>query len=245
MRVHFVLPPLLLTLESWRMKSHLPWVVGTCLLCSILPMLLLKKNEVVILDRCQQLKGSYNYLAGTQTVWISDGCHTLHMLAVSEMDTSVGEKENKDSEEKPVGISGHCSCDLYCFKLINQSCLIDVLIKPRLCWGKRHLDEVRTLFYVVWTFMSLLWDGALCCMNDRMRRTSFAWHLSGLQSHAIIVVVDGSLNDLLSVCPFWTDICILFFWNIVVQSSVWFLGRTCKYFDVVLTSLQYFKMLPL
>ncbi|KAF7130846.1 hypothetical protein RHSIM_Rhsim10G0063400 [Rhododendron simsii] len=41
----------------------------------------------------------------TQTVWISDGCHTLHMLAVTEMDTSVGEKENKDSEEKPVGIS--------------------------------------------------------------------------------------------------------------------------------------------
>lgn len=41
----------------------------------------------------------------TQTVWISDGCHTLHMLALSDMDASVGDSDNKDSEEKLVGIS--------------------------------------------------------------------------------------------------------------------------------------------
>ncbi|PSS30573.1 RNA methyltransferase [Actinidia chinensis var. chinensis] len=41
----------------------------------------------------------------TQTVWISDGCNTVHMLAVPGMDTSAGDSDRKDSEEKLSAIS--------------------------------------------------------------------------------------------------------------------------------------------
>lgn len=41
----------------------------------------------------------------TQTVWISDGCHTVHMLAVPDIDASFCESDGKDIEEKLIQIS--------------------------------------------------------------------------------------------------------------------------------------------
>ncbi|KAM7529749.1 hypothetical protein LguiB_033159 [Lonicera macranthoides] len=40
-----------------------------------------------------------------QTVWISDGLHTVHTMAISDMDTSVGESDKKDDVEKLLHIS--------------------------------------------------------------------------------------------------------------------------------------------
>ncbi|XP_028084799.1 uncharacterized protein LOC114285884 isoform X3 [Camellia sinensis] len=41
----------------------------------------------------------------TQTVWISDGRHTVHMLAVPDIDASFCESDGKDIEEKLIQIS--------------------------------------------------------------------------------------------------------------------------------------------
>ncbi|CAL5369695.1 unnamed protein product [Camellia sinensis] len=46
-----------------------------------------------------------SYLSGTQTVWISDGRHTVHMLAVPDIDASFCESDGKDIEEKLIQIS--------------------------------------------------------------------------------------------------------------------------------------------
>ncbi|KAA8530549.1 hypothetical protein F0562_005258 [Nyssa sinensis] len=40
-----------------------------------------------------------------QTVWISDGQHTVHMVALSDMDTLVNENDRNDCEEKLMQIS--------------------------------------------------------------------------------------------------------------------------------------------
>ncbi|KAM6549248.1 hypothetical protein CsatB_020924 [Cannabis sativa] len=36
----------------------------------------------------------------TQTIWVSDGCHSLHMMEASDMDTVVNENDRTDNEEK-------------------------------------------------------------------------------------------------------------------------------------------------
>ncbi|KAL6520093.1 hypothetical protein OROHE_017236 [Orobanche hederae] len=36
----------------------------------------------------------------TQTIWISDGCHSVHLMMVPDMDTFFGKTEKKDSNEK-------------------------------------------------------------------------------------------------------------------------------------------------
>ncbi|KAG6659773.1 hypothetical protein CIPAW_03G059600 [Carya illinoinensis] len=41
----------------------------------------------------------------TQTVWISDGYYSVHVMAASDMDTAVNENERKESEEKLMQIS--------------------------------------------------------------------------------------------------------------------------------------------
>ncbi|GMY24412.1 hypothetical protein FCV25MIE_19654 [Fagus crenata] len=41
----------------------------------------------------------------TQTVWISDGVYSVHMMAASDMDTVVNENDRNESEEKPTQIS--------------------------------------------------------------------------------------------------------------------------------------------
>ncbi|XP_059450600.1 uncharacterized protein LOC132181410 isoform X2 [Corylus avellana] len=40
-----------------------------------------------------------------QTVWISDGCYSVHMMAVSDMDAAVNENGRNESEEKLMQIS--------------------------------------------------------------------------------------------------------------------------------------------
>ncbi|KAA8547820.1 hypothetical protein F0562_004249 [Nyssa sinensis] len=41
----------------------------------------------------------------THTVWLSDGQHTIHVMAVSDMDTSVNDNDRSESEEKLMQIS--------------------------------------------------------------------------------------------------------------------------------------------
>lgn len=40
----------------------------------------------------------------TQTIWISDGFHSVHLMAVSDMDSSANENDKNNSEEKPMQI---------------------------------------------------------------------------------------------------------------------------------------------
>ncbi|XP_058087691.1 uncharacterized protein LOC131234761 isoform X6 [Magnolia sinica] len=49
-------------------------------------------------------KAEADYVSGTQTVWLSDGCHSVHMTSVADMDAAtVGESDKK--EEKLMQIS--------------------------------------------------------------------------------------------------------------------------------------------
>ncbi|KAF3973700.1 hypothetical protein CMV_002895 [Castanea mollissima] len=41
----------------------------------------------------------------TQTVWISDGCYSVHMMAASDMDTAVNENDRNESDEMQMQIS--------------------------------------------------------------------------------------------------------------------------------------------
>ncbi|XP_070051252.1 uncharacterized protein [Nicotiana tomentosiformis] len=44
--------------------------------------------------------------SGSQTVWMSDAIHTVHMMVVTDMDTSVSQTDSKDPAEKLVHTSG-------------------------------------------------------------------------------------------------------------------------------------------
>lgn len=44
--------------------------------------------------------------SGGRTVWISDGFYSVHMMTVSDTDTSANEDDENDSEEKLKQISG-------------------------------------------------------------------------------------------------------------------------------------------
>lgn len=44
--------------------------------------------------------------SGGRTVWISDGFYSVHMMTVSDTDTSVNEDDENESEEKLTQISG-------------------------------------------------------------------------------------------------------------------------------------------
>ncbi|KAG6720335.1 hypothetical protein I3842_03G055400 [Carya illinoinensis] len=55
----------------------------------------------------------------TQTVWISDGYYSVHVMAASDMDTAVNENERKESEEKLMQISGfHDSIVFWLLRMI-------------------------------------------------------------------------------------------------------------------------------
>ncbi|KAL7101764.1 hypothetical protein ACP275_08G075000 [Erythranthe tilingii] len=42
----------------------------------------------------------------TRTIWMSDGCHSVHLMMVSDMDTSTDKTEKKDTTEKLIQTSG-------------------------------------------------------------------------------------------------------------------------------------------
>lgn len=44
--------------------------------------------------------------SGGRTIWISDGLYSVHMMTVSETDSSANEDDENDSEEKLTQISG-------------------------------------------------------------------------------------------------------------------------------------------
>ena len=51
----------------------------------------------------------------------------MHMLAVPDMDTSAGDSDRKDSEEKLSAISGSGNCQFFSFKLLSilsHACLV-------------------------------------------------------------------------------------------------------------------------
>lgn len=52
------------------------------------------------------LKREKSYLAGVQAVWLSDGLHSIHVMAVADIESSVSEMENKESDERLLQTSG-------------------------------------------------------------------------------------------------------------------------------------------
>lgn len=60
-----------------------------------------------------QLNDAACHLAGTQTVWISDGCYSVHMMAASEPDTSVDKNDRNKSQKELMQISGFCNSMLF------------------------------------------------------------------------------------------------------------------------------------
>lgn len=70
-----------------------------------------------------------HHFAGTQTVWISDGYYSVHMMAACDIDTAVNENERKESEEKLMQISGFHDTIIFC--------LLRILMYLRF----RHLEK--------------------------------------------------------------------------------------------------------
>lgn len=53
-----------------------------------------------------QLKCCHNP-AGSQTVWISDGYHSVHMLATPDMDNTLDATDGNDGDEKLLHFPGN------------------------------------------------------------------------------------------------------------------------------------------
>lgn len=48
----------------------------------------------------------FDYLAVSQTVWISDGCHSVHMLTTMDMENALNEADGNDGDEKLMRLPG-------------------------------------------------------------------------------------------------------------------------------------------
>lgn len=66
-----------------------------------------------------KLKSIFNHFAGAQAVWISDGCHSMHMIIGYDTDAAKDESNAKECEKNHIEISG---CYLYLIlSPLNQS----------------------------------------------------------------------------------------------------------------------------
>lgn len=72
--------------------------------------------------------------AGTQTVWISDGCYSVHMMAASDMDTAVNENDRNESDEMQMQISGFCVSIIWWLLIIT------------ICFSPSQLDKTCIFF---------------------------------------------------------------------------------------------------
>lgn len=97
-----------------------------------------------------KLNGNVHHFAGRQTVWISDGHHTVHMMDIT---SAVNENDERESDEKLLRISGFVNRHI---SLVEnyELCHIYTLtfIKLWKCW---YMPGIVLIYFEVGSFCIL------------------------------------------------------------------------------------------